>query len=78
MNGMNPMQMIQMLRGKDPNAMMSMLMQRNPQMGQVLNTMQNQAKSNGMNAEQFGKQLAKQRGMSEQDLMSMVNMIQSK
>lgn len=73
----NPMQMLQMLRGKDPNAIMQILMQQNPNAAKMLAQMQNQARSNGMSAEQFAKQLAHQNGVSESDLMAMVNMLRN-
>lgn len=72
---MNPMQLLQMFRGKDPNAIMQMLVQQNPNARQMIAQMQNQARSNGMSAEQFAKQLARQHGMSESELMSMVDML---
>lgn len=78
MNGMNLMQMIGMFRGQSPDAMMNMIMQRNPQAKTILAQMQTMAKSNGMTGEQFAKQLARQNGMNERDLIGMVNMLQGR
>lgn len=78
MVGMNPMQMMNMLRGKNPDQMMNMILQQNPMARTTLSQMQTMAKSNGMTGEQFAKQLAGQNGMNERDLIGMVNMLQGR
>lgn len=75
---MNPMQMMNMFRGKSPDQMMDMILQWNPMAKTMLSQMQTMAKSNGMTGEQFAKQLARQNGMNEQDLIGMVNMLQGR
>lgn len=74
----NLLQMLQMFRGKNPQMIMQMLSRTNPQVGQMLSQYQNMAKSNNMTAEQLARQLAKQNGLSEQDIMQIANMLSIK
>lgn len=71
MNG-NPFQLIQQFqRMKDPRGAFMQMMQNNPQYQQMFNQLQNSA--NGASAEQMARQIAKQRGISEEQLMQMYN-----
>ena len=71
MNG-NPFQLIQQFqRMKDPKGAFVQMMQNNPQYQQMFNQLQNSA--NGASAEQMARQIAKQRGISEEQLMQMYN-----
>lgn len=71
MNG-NPFQLIQQFqRMKDPKGAFMQMMQNNPQYQQMFNQLQNSA--NGASAEQMARQIAKQRGISEEQLMQMYN-----
>ncbi len=71
MNG-NPFQLIQQFqRMKDPKGAFMQMMQNNPQYQQMFNQLQNSA--NGASAEQMARQVAKQRGISEEQLMQMYN-----
>lgn len=74
-NPMNIFQMIDMVNGmgNTPDAMLQMLLQQNPQGKQTIEQLRNS--SNGMSAEQIAKQLAKQNGISEQQLMQLYNKI---
>lgn len=74
----NLLQMLQMFRGKNPQMIMQMLSRTNPQVGQMLSQYQNMAKSNNMTAEQLARQLAKQHGLSDQDIMQIANMLSIK
>ena len=74
----NLLQMLQMFRGKNPQTIMQMLSRTNPQVGQMLSQYQNMAKSNNMTAEQLARQLAKQNGLSDQDIMQIANMLSIK
>lgn len=74
----NLLQMLQMFRGKNPQMIMQMLSRTNPQVGQMLSQYQNMAKSNNMTAEQLARQLAKQNGLSDQDIMQIANMLSIK
>ena len=71
MNG-NPFQLIQQFqRMKDPKGAFMQMMQNNPQYQQMFNQLQNSA--NGASPEQMARQIAKQRGISEEQLMQMYN-----
>ena len=74
----NLLQMLQMFRGKNPQMIIQMLSRTNPQVGQMLSQYQNMAKSNNMTAEQLARQLAKQNGLSDQDIMQIANMLSIK
>ena len=69
---MNPMQMFQMLRGaQNPQQMFQNMLQQNPQMSSALSQIQNSTQ--GANPRDVAMQLARQRGMSEQEVMNMFN-----
>ena len=59
--------------GRNPQQVMQMLMQQNPQMQQNLAVLQNMAK--GKNPQEFFTQLAKQNGVSDQNLQLIMQMI---
>ena len=52
--------------GRNPQQLLQMIMQQNPQMQQLMVTMQNMAK--GKSAQEFITQLAKQNGVNEQNM----------
>lgn len=56
-------------QGKNPQAVMQMLMQRNPQYSQALQQVKNMA--NGRNPQEFVMQLAQQNGVSQENLQAM-------
>ena len=69
---MNPMQMFQMLRGaQNPQQMFQNMLQQNPQMSSALYQIQNSTQ--GSTPRDVAMQLARQRGMSEQEVMNMFN-----
>ena len=69
---MNPMQMFQMLRGaQNPQQMFQNMLMQNPQMSTALSQIQNSTQ--GANPKDVAMQLARQRGMSEQEVMNMFN-----
>ena len=69
---MNPMQMFQMLRGsQNPKQMFQNMLQQNPQISSALSQIQNSTQ--GANPRDVAMQLARQRGMSEQEVMNMFN-----
>lgn len=69
---MNPMQMFQMLRGaQNPQQMFQNMLMQNPQMNSALSQIQNSTQ--GSNPRDVAMQLARQRGMSEQEVMNMFN-----
>ena len=72
-NQINIFQMLDMINGmgNTPDAMLQMLLQQNPQGRQTIDQLRNS--SNGMSAEQIAKQLARQNGISEQQLMQLYN-----
>lgn len=55
-------------QGKTPQAVMQILLQRNPQYKIMLERLQNM--SQGKNPQEFVMQLARQRGVSEQNLQA--------
>lgn len=68
----NPMQMFQMLRGaQNPQQMFQNMLMQNPQMSSALSQIQNSTQ--GANPRDVAMQLARQRGMSEQEVMNMFN-----
>lgn len=68
----NPMQLFQMLSGsKNPQMMFQQMLQQNPQMSSALSQIQNSTQ--GANPREIAMQLARQRGVSEQQIMSMFN-----
>ena len=69
---MNPMQMFQMLRGsQNPQQMFQNMLMQNPQMSSALSQIQNSTQ--GANPRDVAMQLARQRDMSEQEVMNMFN-----
>lgn len=69
---MNPMQMFQMLRGaQNPQQMFQNMLMQNPQMSSALSQIQNSTQ--GANPRDVAMQIARQRGMSEQEVMNMFN-----
>ena len=69
---MNPMQLFQMLRGvQNPQQMFQNMIMQNPQMSSALSQIQNSTQ--GANPKDVAMQLARQRGMSEQQVMNMFN-----
>lgn len=74
---MNPMQMFQMLRGsQNPQQMFQNMLMQNPQMSSALSQIQNSTQ--GSNPRDVAMQLARQRGMSEQQVMNMFNSLNRK
>ena len=68
------MQMFQMLRGaQNPQQMFQNMLQQNPQISSALSQIQNSTQ--GANPRDVAMQLAKQRGMSEQEVMNMFDSI---
>ena len=69
---MNPMQMFQVLQGaQNPQVMFQQMLRNNPQMSLALTQIQNSTQ--GSNPRDVAMQLARQRGMSEQQVMNMFN-----
>lgn len=58
--------------GQNPRAIMQMLIQRNPQYSQMLTQIRNM--SNGRNPQEFVMQLARQNGVSEQNMAQLMQM----
>lgn len=73
----NPMQLFQMLSGSNnPQMMFQQMLQQNPQMSSALSQIQNSTQ--GANPRDVAMQLARQRGVSEQQIMSMFNSLNRK
>ncbi len=58
--------------GKNPQAVMQLLIQQNPQIQQQLSVLQNMAK--GKTPQEFFSQLAKQNGVNEQNMAQLMQM----
>lgn len=58
--------------GRNPQQILQMMMQQNPQIQQTLAVLQNM--SQGKNPQQFFSQLAKQNGVSEQNIAQLMQM----
>ena len=58
--------------GQNPQAIMQMLIQRNPQYSQMLTQIRNM--SQGKNPQEFLMQLARQNGVNEQNLAQLMQM----
>ena len=58
--------------GRNPQQVMQMLMQQNPQIQQQLSILQNM--SNGKNPKEFFSQLARQNGVNEQNMAQLMQM----
>lgn len=59
-------------QGRNPNQIMQMLIQRNPQYSQALQQVKNMA--NGRNPQEFVMQLAQQNGVNQENLQALQNM----
>ena len=69
------MQILQMLQqAQNPQALFQQMIQQNPNMAAALSQIQNSTQ--GANPRDVAMQLAKQRGISEQQVMQMFNSIQ--
>ena len=74
---MNPMQLFQTLRmARNPQQMFEQTVNQNPQLRNTFAQMKNS--SNGASFEQMARQLAKQKGVSEEQLMQMYNQFGNK
>ena len=74
---MNPMQFFQnILMSRNPQRTLENAVNQNPQLQNTFTQLQNS--SNGASYEQIARQLAKQRGMSEEQLMQMYNQFGNK
>lgn len=74
---MNPMQLFQALRtARNPQQMFEQTVNQNPQLQNTFTQLHNT--SNGASYEQIARQLAKQRGVSEEQLMQMYNQFGNK
>ena len=62
--------------GRNPQQVMQMLMQRNPNYQQAMTTLQNMAQ--GRNPQEFIMQLAKQNGVSEENLQAIQGLFGNK
>lgn len=62
--------------GRNPQQVMQMLIQQNPQTQQMLTQLQNMAK--GKNPREFFTQLAKQNGVNDQNLQMIMQMFGNK
>ena len=58
--------------GKNPQAILQILMQQNPQVGQLMTQFRNM--SNGKNPKDFITQMARQNGLSEQNISAIQQM----
>jgi DNA polymerase III gamma/tau subunit len=63
-------------QGKDPQAVMQMLMQRNPNYQQAMQRVKNM--SQGKTPQEFVMQLARQNGVNQENLQAMQNMFGNK
>lgn len=74
---MNPMQFFQnILMSRNPQRTLENAVNQNPQLQNAFTQLHNT--SNGASYEQIARQLAKQRGMSEEQLMQMYNQFGNK
>lgn len=70
----NPFQMMNMIgSAKNPQAMLEAMFQQNPQLRQTMEQLKNS--SGGASPEQIARQLAKQNGITEEQLMQLYNKI---
>lgn len=72
---MNPAQLMKMFKGKNPQAVVQGLMQNNPRFAQLMGQMRGTINQTGFTPEQLAKQMAKQNGMSEEELTEIYNTI---
>jgi hypothetical protein len=74
MNNMNPMQMLQMFQqSANPQAAFEMLLNKNPQLANSLMQLRNSTQ--GANPRDVALQLARQKGIPEEQVMQMFNSI---
>ena len=74
---MNPMQFLQgIVMSRNPQKSLEQAVNQNPQLQSTFTQLQNS--SNGASYEQIARQLAKQRGVSEEQLMQMYNQFGNK
>lgn len=77
MNNLNPFQLMQVFKNaKNPQATFESLLANNSQINQTITQLRNS--SNNANPKDIAMQLAKQRGISEQELMNMFNQLGGK
>lgn len=76
LNGLISQIMALQQQGKNPQAVMQMLMQRNPNYQQTMQRLQNMAQ--GKNPQDFIMQLARQQGVSQENLQALQNMFGKK
>lgn len=70
----NIMQMLQMFKNaQNPQAMLEQMLQQNPQMATAFNQLRNSTQ--GSNPRDVAMQLARQKGISEEQVMQMFNSI---
>ena len=62
--------------GRNPQMIMQMLMQRNPNYQQAMTTLQNM--SQGRNPQEFLMQLAKQNGISQENIQGIMSLFSKK
>lgn len=62
--------------GRNPQELMQMAMQRNPNLNQMKTQLQNMA--NGRNPSEFIMQLARQNGVSEQNIQGLARILSAK
>lgn len=73
----NPIQLLQALsQSPNPQVMFEQLLSNNPNMAQALNGIRNSTQ--GANPKDVAMQLAKQRGISEEQIMKMYNGLNKK
>jgi hypothetical protein len=59
--------------GRDPRQIMQLMLQQNPQMQQAMATLQNMAQ--GKSPQEFITQLARQKGVSEQNMAQIMSLL---
>lgn len=62
--------------GRNPQQILQVMLQKNPQMQQQLSVLKNM--SNGKNPQEFFSQLARQNGVSEQNMAQLMQMFQNR
>lgn len=71
----NPQQIMKMFKGKNPQAVVQNLMQNNPRFSQIMNQVRGTVNQTGFTPEQLVRQMAKQNGMSDEELTEMYKSI---
>lgn len=59
--------------GKNPNFIVQQMMKTNPQISQMINQIQNSAKSNNMTSKEYALQWFKQQGIPENQVMQIAH-----